>query len=146
MFLMVTGLISGIISGLGMGGGTILILILTSLFGFDQHVAQASNILFFIPTSLAALYIHFKQKNIEKHLILKMTPFAILGAILGASLSSRIASNTLRKYFGIFLLLIAMYEILILVKDKFKENKKAKNNVKIFGNNIFRRNKKMKGE
>lgn len=146
MFLIFTGLISGIVSGLGMGGGTILILILTNFFNFDQHVAQASNILFFIPTSLAAIYVHFKQKNIEKHLIFKMMPCAIFGAILGATISSKITPGALKKYFGIFLLLIAMYEIIILVKDKFKENEKVKNNVKILGNNIFRRNKKMKGE
>lgn len=146
MILILTGIISGFVSGLGMGGGTILIIILTNFLGFDQHIAQASNILFFIPTSIVAIWVHIKNKNIDKKLAIKMMPFAAIGSVLGATLSSKISSENLKMYFGIFLLLISMYEIIILVKDKFKENEKVKNNVKILGNNIFRRNKKMKGE
>ena len=42
------GIISGIVSGTGMGGGTILIFFLTFMLGIDQHVAQATNLIFFI--------------------------------------------------------------------------------------------------
>lgn len=146
MILTLTGIISGFVSGLGMGGGTVLIIILTNFLGFNQHVAQASNILFFIPTSIVAIWVHIKNKNIDKKTVLKMLPFAVIGSAFGAILSSKISSEKLRMYFGIFLSLISMYEIIILVKDKLKENEKVKNNVKILGNNIFRRNKKMKGE
>ena len=45
------GLISGIISGTGMGGGTILIFLLTFICNIEQHTAQATNLIFFIPTS-----------------------------------------------------------------------------------------------
>lgn len=50
------GIISGIVTGGGMGGGTILILLLTLFTGMEQHIAQASNIVFFIPTALAAIW------------------------------------------------------------------------------------------
>ena len=146
MFLTLTGIISGIVSGLGMGGGTILIIILTNFFEFNQHTAQASNILFFIPTSIAAIFIHFKQKNIEKKLIYKMTPIAALGGAFGACLTTKIPSENLRKYFGIFLLLIGAYEIVILVKNKIQENEEIKNSIKKIFSKIFKKSKKMKGE
>lgn len=65
MLQILTGLISGVVSGLGMGGGTILILILTLFGGVEQHVAQATNLIFFIPTSIAAIWINYKQKIID---------------------------------------------------------------------------------
>ena len=48
MLKILTGLISGIVSGTGMGGGTILILILSLFMGIDQHIAQATNLVFFV--------------------------------------------------------------------------------------------------
>ena len=45
------GLVAGIVSGTGMGGGTVLILLLTALCGIEQHIAQATNLIFFIPTA-----------------------------------------------------------------------------------------------
>lgn len=65
MIKILIGFISGIISGTGMGGGTILILCLTLFLGFNQKIAQATNIIFFIPTSIAAIYINIKEKNID---------------------------------------------------------------------------------
>ena len=53
-----TGIISGIVSGLGMGGGTILILIFTIFLNIEQHIAQATNLIFFIPTAIIAIYIN----------------------------------------------------------------------------------------
>ena len=65
MIEIITGVISGIVSGIGMGGGTILILILSIFVGMEQKVAQATNLIFFIPTSIAAIFINFKKNNIN---------------------------------------------------------------------------------
>lgn len=146
MFLTLTGIISGIVSGLGMGGGTILIIILTNFFEFNQHTAQASNILFFIPTSIAAILVHLKEKDLEEKIILKMAPIAALGGAFGAYISSKIPSENLKIYFGIFLLTIGTYEIVILVKNKIQENEKIKSNIRRFFGEIFSKKKKMKGE
>lgn len=59
------GFVSGIVSGSGMGGGTILILCLTIFLGTNQHIAQATNLIFFIPTSIAAIIINIKEKKIN---------------------------------------------------------------------------------
>ena len=122
------GLIAGIISGLGMGGGTILILLLTTFQGMEQHIAQATNLIFFVPTSIAAIIIHLKNKNIDKKVAMVVGFLGIIGAIIGAIVANNIDSKNLKKYFSIFILLIAIREIYTLYKEyKIKEKKLRSN-------------------
>lgn len=116
MLEIVTGIIAGMVSGIGMGGGTILILILSLFYGMDQHVAQASNLIFFIPTSIAAIYINIKQKMIDFKIALLIGGIGSIGALLGSYFSKQIDSNLLRKCFGVFLAIIAVHEIYSYVK------------------------------
>ena len=119
------GLISGIVSGTGMGGGTILIFLLTFLLGVEQHIAQATNLIFFIPTSIVAIIVNIKNKNIDIKLAILVSIFGVLGAILGANISIHTDVNLLKKFFGIFLAVIAIHEIYSIVK-LYKKNKKEK--------------------
>lgn len=119
------GLISGIVSGTGMGGGTILIFLLTFLLGVEQHIAQATNLIFFIPTSIVAIIVNIKNKNIDIKLAILVSIFGVLGAILGANISIHTDVNLLKKFFGIFLAVIAIHEIYSIVKQ-YKKNKKEK--------------------
>ena len=123
MIEITAGIVSGIVSGAGMGGGTILILILSNFMGVDQHLAQAANLIFFIPTSIVAIIINFKQKLIDYKLGIIIGIVGSIGAFIGAKLALNVNSNDLRKYFGIFLLLIAFYEIY----NTFCKYKKEKN-------------------
>ena len=61
----ITGIIAGIVSGAGMGGGAILILILVNFMQIDQHIEQATNLIFFIPTALVAIWVNYRQKLID---------------------------------------------------------------------------------
>ena len=117
-----SGLISGIVSGTGMGGGTILIFLLTFICGIEQHVAQATNLIFFIPTSIVAIIVNMKNKNINLKLAIIISIFGVLGAIIGANLAIHTYVNNLRKYFGIFLVIIAIHEIYTIIKE-YKNNK-----------------------
>ena len=123
----IIGLISGIVSGTGMGGGTILIFLLTFTCGLEQHIAQATNLIFFIPTSIVAIIINIKNKNIDLKLATIISIFGIVGAIIGANISVRTDVNILRKIFGIFLAIIAIHEIYTIIKEnkktKMRENK-----------------------
>ena len=110
------GLIAGIISGTGMGGGTILIFLLSIVMNVEQHIAQAANLIFFIPTSIVAIIVNLKNKNIDLKLALTISICGIIGAILGAYISIHIDVNSLRKCFGIFLGVIAIYEIYTIIK------------------------------
>ena len=79
MALIITGFLSGIIGGMGIGGGTILIPIMTIFLGFDQKTAQAVNLIYFIPTAITALTIHIKNKQIEKNNLWLLIVFGIIG-------------------------------------------------------------------
>lgn len=117
------GIVSGIISGTGMGGGTILIFLLTFIMGVEQHMAQATNLIFFIPTSIVAIIINLKNKNIDLKLAIIISIFGILGAIIGANISMYTDVKILKKCFGIFLAIVAINEIYSIIKLYKKERK-----------------------
>lgn len=121
MWEFITGLISGTVSGTGMGGGTILILVLSIFLGVEQHIAQATNLVFFVPTSISAIIISIKSKLIEWKIGMVVTITGIIGAIIGANISAKIEVKSLKRYFGIFLAGIAIYEIYSMIKEYKKE-------------------------
>ena len=123
------GLIAGIVSGTGMGGGTVLILLLTTLSGIEQHIAQATNLIFFIPTSIAAIITNWKYKLIDKKLALTISILGTIGAALGAIVSNRMNVGSLRKYFGIFLVAIAVFEIYSYFKQYIFNGKRENNSI-----------------
>lgn len=125
----IIGIVSGIVSGTGMGGGTILIFLLTYMCGLEQHIAQATNLIFFIPTSIVAIIVNIKNKNIKLKVATIISIFGILGAIVGANLSIYTDVSKLRKLFGIFLVIIAIHEIYTIYKEHKKE-KIIHNNIK----------------
>ena len=118
------GVFSGIFSGIGMGGGTILIFLLTTFIGLEQHMAQATNLIYFIPTATSAIIVNFKNKNIDTKLAIFVSIGGALGAIIGANISVNIDLQKLRKLFGFFLLTIVIHEIYTLFKE-YKLNKKS---------------------
>ena len=87
MITFLIGLASGIISGMGIGGGTILIPALAVLVGVDQHIAQSVNLLFFIPTAIIALTVHVKNKRIDLKMALPIIFFGVIGAFFGSRLA-----------------------------------------------------------
>ena len=126
MMEILIGLVSGIVSGTGMGGGTILIFLLSYVMQVEQHVAQAENLIFFIPTSIVAILVNLKNKNIDLKLGIIISIFGILGAIIGANISIHIDVVILKRCFGIFLAIIAIHEIYSIVKQ-YKKSKKENN-------------------
>lgn len=123
MLEVLIGVVSGIVSGTGMGGGTILIFLLTFIMGVEQRVAQATNLIFFIPTSLIAIIVNLKNKNLDVKAGIIISVFGIFGAIIGANLAINMDVKILRKCFGIFLSIIAINEIYSITK----QYKKVKN-------------------
>ena len=123
-----TGVISGTVSGTGMGGGTILILILSVFIGIDQHVAQGANLIFFVPTSISAIITTFKEKLINWQIGIPVAISGIVGAIIGAKISINMDVNRLKRYFGVFLILITIYEIYSLIKT-YKRERKSNNKI-----------------
>lgn len=119
------GIISGIVTGMGMGGGTILILLLSLFMNLEQHIAQATNLVFFIPTALSAIIINIKQNNVDKKIALQVSILGIIGAIVGAIVSEQMSSENLKRYFAIFILIIALHEIYVLYREYNRNRKKT---------------------
>lgn len=118
------GAISGIFSGIGMGGGTILILLLDIFEGLEQHIAQATNLIYFVPTAISAIIVNYREKNIDTNLAKTISIYGIIGAVIGAIISVNTDVQVLRKFFGIFLVIIAIHEIYTLLKE-YKSHKKS---------------------
>ena len=118
------GMFSGIFSGVGMGGGTILIFLLTTFAGLEQHIAQATNLIYFVPTAISAIIVNYREKNIDTKLAIFISSCGIIGAIIGAKIAINTDVQKLRKLFGIFLAIIAIHEIYTLFKE-YKLHKKS---------------------
>ena len=127
MIEIITGIIAGSVSGLGMGGGTILILVLSNFLGIEQHIAQATNLVFFIPTAISAIIINFRQKLINLKLSLFIILSGIIGTIIGSEIAINLNASNIKKYFGIFLLIISLNEIYWMIKE-YILSKKTHNN------------------
>ena len=123
MIEILIGIVSGIVSGTGMGGGTILIFLLTFMIRVEQHISQATNLIFFIPTSIVAILVNLKNKNIDLKLAITISISGVVGAIIGTNISTHIDVGNLKKCFGIFLLVIAINEIYSIMKLYKKERK-----------------------
>ena len=102
------GLGAGILSAWGVGGGTLLLLVMTLVLGVDQRTAQGINLLFFLPTAATALLCHAKNGYLDKPTLKAAIPPALTLALLGAWLATAVDSALLRKPFGIYLLLSAV--------------------------------------
>ena len=124
MLTILIGFASGIISGMGIGGGTLLIPALVFIIGTKQQIAQSINLIVFIPSAIAALCVHMKKHNIERGLLLKLAVTGCAGSVIGSLLAVNLDSDLLKRFFGIFLLIMGIYEI--TSKSKIKNAKSRK--------------------
>ena len=118
IIIIIAGFCSGIISGMGIGGGALLIPALHIFCGVDQKIAQSINLMYFIPTAVSALVIHVKKKNVEFKPLIPVFIFGMIGAVGGGYLAICINSMILRKLFGAFLLILAVKELYSAKKSK----------------------------
>lgn len=109
--LIITGFLAGIISGMGIGGGTILIPALTIFMATEQKTAQAINLIYFIPTAIVAVITHIKEGNIDKQIIKPLIIYGIIGAVAGSLLMNIVSKVMLHRTFGIFLFILGGMEI-----------------------------------
>lgn len=110
-FSILVGLLTGVLSGFGVGGGTLLILWLTLAQQMEQLRAGGVNLLYFISCALPALFGHIKNGLVEGQAVL----FCILGGVpacvAGSLLASFLKTGLLRRGFGVFLLIIGFREL-----------------------------------
>lgn len=112
------GTAAGILSGFGIGGGTLLILWLTLATGMNQLQAGGINLVYFTCAAVPALYGHIKNKCIEKKAVLFCALSGVPFCILAAILAGQIDTSLLRRGFGALLLFIGFKEVFFKEKQK----------------------------
>ena len=102
---LLVGAATGVLSGFGVGGGTLLLVYMTTLAGLDQHLAQGINLLFFLPTAISALLCHWQKGYLDTPTWKAAVPVAVPAALAGAWIATAVDVDLLRRPFGIYLLL-----------------------------------------
>lgn len=118
IFFILIGLVSGIAGGMGMGGGTILIPLLSIFLNVAQKEAQLLNVFSFIIMALFVVFIHIKNKLIN---VFPAIVFSVLGAVFAVISSifvKDIPNATLKIFFGIFLIVLALIQAFSLIIKK----------------------------
>ena len=106
----IAGLVSGVVGGMGMGGGTLLIPIISIFLGFAQKDAQGINLLVFIPMSIVALVVHIKNKLVDFRVGIPIVLIGVVFSVVGSMIANKLSNNNLRTYFGVFLLLVGVFQ------------------------------------
>ncbi len=106
-FYVLFGFLGGLLGGMGMGGGTILIPLL-SLLGENSKVSGAINLVSFVPMAVFSLILHVKNRLVEKKGLLKMTLAALFCSIVGFLLGKILPKRLVGKIFGLVLLFMGI--------------------------------------
>ncbi len=112
---MLAGFAAGVIGGMGMGGGTILIPVLTILLGVNQHVAQATNVIAFLPMAALALPAHKRNGLLRTDDVWQIIIPALITTVLGGLLMAALPTEVLKKLFGFFLVALAVKQAFSLI-------------------------------
>ncbi len=111
------GFAAGILGGMGMGGGTILIPALTILLGVNQHVAQAANVIAFLPMAAIVLPKHKKNGLLKTDGLREIIIPAIISTVLGGLVMAYMPADMLQKLFGIFLIALAVKQFFATLEE-----------------------------
>ena len=119
MAIFFSGLVAGVISGLAMGGGVVLIAILTYVTTYTQAGLQSVNLLYYIPTAIFSLAVYIKEKNVDYKVVGKIILWGIIPTIMGAIIANKISTGILRKMFACYLILVGF----TVFKSSFNKEK-----------------------
>lgn len=111
LIALLAGAAAGVLSGFGVGGGTLLLLYLTAFAGVEQHLAQGINLVYFLPAAAAALPSHIKNGYVDRSAALPAILAGLAAAGLCAWVASGLDTGLLRRCFGGFLLVVGLREL-----------------------------------
>ena len=114
----VAGILGGVVGGMGMGGGTLTIPILTVFLSFEQIQAQGVNLIAFLPMSVVALIIHAKNHLVDFKNTWLLAVIGCIFSLGGALLANHISNVALRKLFAVFLIGLGIWQLVEMIKSK----------------------------
>lgn len=118
LWYVVAGALSGVLGGMGMGGGTILIPLLSIFYSVGQHTAQGANLVSFIPMSIVALIIHFRNRLVKVKGLTKILIPGLIACLIGCFVSKQINGEILKRLFGGFLIALSIVQVVMNFKQK----------------------------
>lgn len=118
---MIAALITGVLTGAGVGGGTLLVLYLTAFAQVEQGQAQGINLLYFLICALPALVSHFRARLVEVRGGLIAAASGAAAAFFSARLSLGVSESFLKTGFGILLLAVGVKELFAKPRDDEEE-------------------------
>ena len=101
----IVGFAVSVLSGLGVGGGGLLVIWLVLAEGIGQLEAQGINLVYFLFSSGAAMLVHMAKRRLNFRLIAFLTFFGAVGAVLGSLTAGAADPEAVRKIFGWMLLI-----------------------------------------
>ena len=108
---LLAGAVTGVLSGFGIGGGTLLLIYMTTFAGVPQNLAQGVNLLYFLPAAATALPAHIKNGYIDGKTVWPAALAGLAGTALAAWLATGLDVELLRRCFGGFLLVVGLREL-----------------------------------
>ena len=111
LFPLLAGAVTGVLSGFGVGGGTLLLVYMTVFAGLDQHLAQGINLLYFLPAGLMALPAHWKNGYVAKPVLLPAIGAGLALAALAAWAATVLVVEFLTNGFRTFLIMVGAMEL-----------------------------------
>ena len=114
----ILGVVSGVLGAMGLGGGTVLIPLL-SIIGVAQKNAQVINVFSFVVMSFFILFFNIKSGLTKVFPALIFSIVGVVFAIISSLLVQNIENSILKILFGVFLLIVAIFEIISFV-SKYK--------------------------
>lgn len=109
---LLAGIILGTLAGLGVGGGSLLILWLTLILQMPYPQARIINLLFFLPAAILSTFIRAKGKAISIKRIWPAVVAGCIGAVLAYYIGRNMDLALLKKVFGGLLLITGIRELL----------------------------------
>lgn len=103
------GVLSGIFTGLGVGGGLFLIMLLDWVAPFSQLEIQSINLIYYIPTAIFSVWVYSKEKSVDFKVGIKFVITATITAVIGAKVAHSLDVNILRKMFGMYLVGVGVF-------------------------------------
>lgn len=110
--ILIVGTVLGFLSGLGIGGGSLLIIWLTVVLHVDPLTARSVNLLFFIPSALIACLFRLKQGTLKIRPVLPAILAGCIAAAVFSWISTILDTGILKKLFGIILIAAGIRELL----------------------------------
>lgn len=122
MILFFVSSIAFLLAGFGLGGGVLLIPVLTTLFNYSQIEARYIALIAYVPAALGVIFSNFKKAKKSLIKIIKLIPLGMLGSFVGMCVINTISVDFLKKLYGIFLILYGAYMIFNVVFSKNNKN------------------------